>query len=143
MTTPPAPHPETNTRRARLLAVLAGMLAAFVVWLVTAQFMSVDLATRTGSGAKASTTKINVAVVIVAALIAGLLAWGLLALLERRMPGRARTVWTTIAAVVLLLSLAAPLSEGVGTGAKVALLCMHLVTGGVLIPALARTSARA
>jgi hypothetical protein len=39
------------------------------------------------------------------------------------------------------VSLAGP-AGGVTTAAKVALVCMHLVTAAVLIPALARTAGR-
>jgi hypothetical protein len=69
--------------------------------------------------------------VFVVALLAGLLGWALLALLER-VTARGRTVWTVIAVVVLLLSLLGPLG-GVTGGDKVSLLALHLIVGVTLI----------
>jgi Family of unknown function (DUF6069) len=53
-------------------------------------------------------------------ILAGLAAWGLLAVLERFTP-RARAVWIAIALVALALSLAGPLSAAVTPAAKAGL----------------------
>jgi hypothetical protein len=62
--------------------------------------------------------------------LAGLAAWGLLTLLERR-SAHATTAWTAIAAVVLAVSLTGPLGNGVDTASKLVLACLHL---GAAIP---------
>ncbi|WP_063784918.1 DUF6069 family protein [Streptomyces sp. TP-A0356] len=127
-------------RRARSLAVVAGAAAALVVWLVTAKLAGIHLDVRTGPDQHRQS--VGAAPVLLASLVAGLAAWGSLAALERWAPTKAHRTWPFLALVVLALSLAGPLTLGVTTGAKVVLLCLHLVTGLVLVPALWRTSAR-
>jgi hypothetical protein len=68
---------------------------------------------------------------VVTASIAGLAAWGLLAVLERTVRRPERT-YRTIASIVLLLSLAGPLG-GAGAGDRMALLGLHLTVGVALI----------
>lgn len=119
-------------RRTRAVAVVAAAAATFVVWTVAYPIAGVDLVVDSGSG---PTTVGPVAVVLVTVL-AGLAAWGLLALLER-VSRRGTTIWTWTAAAVLLLSLLGPIGSAEGGGATVALLAMHLVTGAVLIPTMA------
>jgi len=68
----------------------------------------------------------------VAALIAGLAAWGLLALLERTIR-RPVPTYRVIASIVLILSLAAPLGSGVDTSSRLVLLGMHLTVATALI----------
>ena len=119
-------------RRTRALAVVAAAAATFVVWTVAVPIAGVDLVVDSGSG---STTVTPVAVVLVTVL-AGLAAWGLLALLER-FTRRGTTIWSWTAAAVLLVSLLGPIGSADGGGATAALLAMHLVTGAVLIPIMA------
>lgn len=69
---------------------------------------------------------------VATALIAGLAAWGLLALLERGVRYAART-YRIIALVLLVVSLAGPLGSGVGTSSRLVLLGMHLIVGAALI----------
>jgi hypothetical protein len=80
-----------------------------------------------------------VAVILVTALV-GLVAWGLLALLER-MTGNAKSIWTAIAVVVLLLSLLGPFGSGVGTSSKIVLALMHLGAAMTIIPLMRRSVA--
>ncbi|WP_119098723.1 DUF6069 family protein [Streptomyces sporangiiformans] len=127
-------------RGTRSLAVVAGAAAALLAWLVTAKLAGTPLDVRTGSGE--AVQSVGVAAVVVAAVTAGLGGWASLAVLERLVPARARAVWTALAVVVLVLSLAGPLDQGTTTGAKAGLVGLHLVTGMVLVPALARTAAR-
>ncbi|SNT60549.1 hypothetical protein SAMN05421812_112123 [Asanoa hainanensis] len=122
-------------RRARGLAVVAAAAATFTVWTIADPIAGVDLIVDQGSGA---TTVTPVAVVLVTVL-AGLAGWGLLAVLERWTKGGTRT-WTLIASTVLAFSLLGPIGSGVGAGAKLALLAMHLATGAVLIPIMARSN---
>jgi Family of unknown function (DUF6069) len=132
--------PTTRPGRARALAVVAAVLAALAVWLVTDPLLGVDLAAPTRPGAK-QLLSITPALVAGASLAAALAGWGLLALLER-FTARPRTSWTAIAVLVGLLSLAGPLSTiastTVANGLSLAL--MHLAVAAVLIPILAGTS---
>jgi hypothetical protein len=130
----------SGIRRARILAVLAGAVAALVVWLVAAQLAGVHLDVRTGSDHHEQ--RVGAGAVLGASVVAGLAAWGSLAALERWVPARANRTWPVLALTVLLLSLAGPFGLGVTTGAKVVLLCLHLVTGLVLVAGLRRTAAR-
>jgi hypothetical protein len=137
-TTPAATAiPAARRRRARFLAVIGAAAAALAVWAVARP--AAGLAVRLGTGPR--TVHVGPASVAVASVLAGLAGWGLLALMERH-AARARTVWTATCLIVLVVSLAGPLSAGVGGAAKAALACMHLAAAGVLIPVLARTSAR-
>lgn len=124
-------------RRGRALAVLAATAATLLVWVLAVPLAGVDLAARPG-GTEQTVTPVAVAV---ATLLAGLAAWGLLALLEK-FTTRSRVVWTGVAVVVLLVSLAGPLGGGVGTAATVTLVAMHLVAAIVLVPLLLRTAGR-
>jgi hypothetical protein len=76
--------------------------------------------------------------VIAVTLVAGLAAWGLLALLER-VTGNAKTIWTAIAVVVLVLSLLGPIGSGVGTSSKIALALMHAGAAATIIPLMRRS----
>ncbi|MGI5255885.1 DUF6069 family protein [Streptomyces angustmyceticus] len=129
----------TSPRSTRLLAVLGTVAATLVVWVIGTVLLGVELDARMQPGA--AVQHIGPAAVVLASLVVGLAAWALLALLER-LTVRPRRVWTVVAVVVLVLSLIAPLQSGVTTGAKVTLLCMHLVAAAVLVPALGRPAAR-
>ncbi|HYH11183.1 MAG TPA: DUF6069 family protein [Thermomicrobiales bacterium] len=77
-------------------------------------------------------------VILVTALV-GLVAWGLLALLER-VTARAAAIWTTIALVVFLLSMLGPLDGGVDTSSKVVLALMHIGAAATIIPIMLRST---
>src|ERR1700709_2304148 len=87
----------------RPLAV-ATAVAAAMDWVMATQVAGVDLVIGSGSGAQ----HIGVGSVIVTAGVVPLAASGLLRVLEAR-TSRGRTIWTVIAVVVGLLSLAGPL----------------------------------
>ncbi|KRD13191.1 MULTISPECIES: DUF6069 family protein [unclassified Streptomyces] len=131
----------SGIRRARILAVVAGAVAALVVWLVGAQLAGVHLDVHSGSDRHEQS--VGAAAVLTASVAAGLAAWGSLAALERWAPARAHRTWTVLALTVLVLSLAGPFGLGVTAGAKAVLVCLHLVPGSVLVIALRRTAARA
>jgi hypothetical protein len=126
--------------QARLVGVVGATLAALVVWIVVVQLLGVDLLARSTGSTKAQA--VGVAPVVIEALIAALLGWALLAVLER-FTRRARTIWTVVALVVLLLSLSGPLTGGVTTATKVSLSLMHIALAAVLIPTMRVTSPRA
>jgi hypothetical protein len=126
---------ERPTWRTRVLGLLAATAATLAVWLIADPLAGVNLTARTGAG----TVPIGPPPVVVVTLLAGLAGWGLLAVLERYTRRPART-WTIIALAVLIMSLAGPLGNGVGTASKLVLASMHLVAGAVLIPVLARSA---
>jgi hypothetical protein len=124
-------------RTRRFAAIITAAAAAAAVWTVAGPLAGVRLQAHVGAHAPAQ--QIGLASVIAVSLLAGLAAWALLAVLEHhgRHPRRA---WTITAAAVLAVSLAGPLTSGGGAATLAALACMHLATGGVLIPALYRTA---
>jgi hypothetical protein len=123
-------------RQVRWTAVAAAVVAAVVVWAIVGPALGREL-TVGADGSSAQT--VGFGVVLGVSLGASLLGLGSLALLER-ITGRARAIWTALAAVVLLLSLGGPISVQAPTGTKISLALLHLVVGAVLIPPLARTS---
>jgi hypothetical protein len=122
----------TNTRKTtgRAITVAAGAAGALVLWAVNDGAVNdgAGLAVRQGG----TTRHIGPVAVLLTALLAGLAAWGLLALLERTVSRPALT-FRIIAVTVLLLSLAGPLGSGVDTGSRLALLGMHVTVGVALI----------
>ena len=117
-------------------AVLGATAAAVAIWAVVTA-AGAELTVSFGPGQPIQ--KVTVVNVVVAALVGSLAGWGLLALL-RRFTAHARAVWTVIAIVVALLSLAGPLSATASTGTKVALVAMHLTVATVTIAVLRRTT---
>jgi len=133
-----APTSLRANSRPRVLAILAAVVGTVVVWLSAQQAIDGNVLTKNGSG---SPQAVSVVVVIIATVLAGLAGWGLLALLERN-TSKARTIWAATAVVLLVVSLAAPLTSGDGGGSKLALTLMHLVAAAAIIPIFVRTSAR-
>jgi hypothetical protein len=132
--------PATHASRRRMLGVLFAVLAPVVIWIIAVPLAGVDLmASQAGDGTPVQ--EINLVSVIVAALLVGLLGWALLAVLER-FTRRGASIWTIVAVLVLLLSLAGPLVLAQNGGAKLTLALMHVAVGVTLITTLAR-SARA
>jgi len=118
----------TARRIGRTVAVAAGAASALVLWAVDDVWAGIDLAVRQGD----TVQHVGPVAAGVTALVAGLAAWGLLALLERTVRRPART-YRIIASILLLLSLLGPLGSGVGTSCKLVLLAMHLTVGAILI----------
>lgn len=131
----PAPAVVTPSRRARALTVLAAVAAAVASWVVAVPLAGADLAvTQDGRSAE-----VGAPMVVAFSLVASLAGWALLALLERGLRDRAGRIWTTIAGVVLVLSLIPPLTVEASTGTRLTLAAMHVVVGAVLIAGLRRT----
>ncbi|TDC40397.1 hypothetical protein E1211_01150 [Micromonospora sp. 15K316] len=124
--------------RQRALGVLLAALAAVLIWVVAVPLAGVDLDATMAEGQ--APTRINLGMVVAAALIISLLGWALLALLER-VSRHGLRIWVIVAVVFLLLSLAGPTMAETG-GAMVALALMHLAVGGVLIAAMIRSARR-
>jgi Family of unknown function (DUF6069) len=120
----------------RLLTVGLAALAGLTTWFLLTQTAGVNLIVHSGG----SDTRVGADAVVLVAVVVGLAGWGLLAFLER-VAGRVRLIWTVIAAAVLALSLLGPLG-GVSSAAVLALICLHLVVGLVLIAGLPRPATR-
>ncbi len=75
------PAPSHRQLRSRAFAVTAAVLAALVVWSVAVPLLGVDLTVRTTSGGSSVQT-IGRAFVFAVGLLASLLGWDLLAVLE-------------------------------------------------------------
>ncbi len=134
MTIQQAQHSDAGTRAVwpkRALTVTAIALAAWGWWALLTKAMGVNL--RLSSG-----TAVAPAAVVLAALVAGLAAWALLAVLERT-TRRPRRNWTIVAAATLVVSLLGP--AGAATAAAgAALVSLHLLVGLLLIVLLGRTA---
>lgn len=104
------------------------------MWLAAVPFAGIDLAAQPVPGS--AIQPVGPVSVVVSALAAGLVAWAARAVLDRA-GTRGRTIWTGIAAVALLVSLAGPLGAGATMAAGIVLASMHVVVGATLIAALA------
>jgi hypothetical protein len=120
----------------RALCAAGGALAAALAWIVEVPLLGIHLDFRFGTG---HIQTIAVGQVIGVALVASLLGWLLLALLERRTT-RARFLWTTSTLAALAASLALPLAAATTAAAAAGLVVMHLTVGVAVIPAMARTA---
>jgi lysylphosphatidylglycerol synthetase-like protein (DUF2156 family) len=138
---PAAPTTQGGRLRSRLLVVAGAVAAAVAIWVIAVPVLGVDLVAPPGPDETAPQAVPFVAVVM-ASLIASLAGWALLAVLERFL-SRARTVWTVVASIVLVLSLAGPLlgDAGVPVACRITLALMHLSVGAVLITQLSKSSA--
>jgi lysylphosphatidylglycerol synthetase-like protein (DUF2156 family) len=133
----PASDP-TRRRLARLAAVVAAFVATLALWALATLVFDVELLSPALPDRPSET--IGPELVAGATLSASIAGWALLAFLERFV-GRARTIWTTVAVVVLLASLGAPLSgTGVTAANRAVLTLLHLTVAAVLIPVFYRTS---
>jgi hypothetical protein len=126
-----------GTSGPRIASVVAAALASAAVWFVARVGFDVGVVAETGG----TRTTVELPAVIMATVVMGLLGWGLLELLERKVSSP-RAAWTATAVVVFVLSLLAGPLGGVTTGAKSALACLHATAALVLIPGLARTARR-
>jgi hypothetical protein len=79
-----------------------------------------------------------VAVLVVTAVI-GLLGWATLALLER-LSRRGTRAWAVLAGLVVVASMVPIWLVDATTATRVALFCVHLVVGLVLIPSYVRAA---
>ena len=138
LTERPQPLDAADRRRRRAATVVGAVLAAVVVWAVAGPLLGVDLSVSFGAGEPP--TEVGLLAVVVSSALASLVAWGLLALLERS-TARGLLVWTALAVVALALSFAPLLAAGgTAAGTRTALALLHLVVAAVLVPGLRRTS---
>jgi hypothetical protein len=127
---------DSKQGRARALCAAGGALAAALAWIVEVPLLGIHLNFRFGTG---HIQTIAAAQVIGVTVVASLLGWLLLALLERRTP-HARLLWTTIAVAAVAASLALPLTVATTTSAVAGLIVMHVTVGAAVIPAMAHTA---
>jgi hypothetical protein len=136
-----ATSPAVRTARpnlTRALCAAGGALAATVAWSVEVPLGGTKLRISFG-GAHAQTVVLGE--VIGAALIAGLLGWLLLVVIDWLTPD-SRIVWTSLAVIVLGASLVLPLTAATTPSAAVNLIVLHLVVAAVVIPGMAFTARR-
>ena len=126
--------------RERALVVVAAIVAPVLLWSLITYAFSQDITVPESPGSDIR-HKLEFAPVLVTAVAAVLAGWGLLALLERLVPKRALTIWTTIALIVLVGTL--PYMPGFTITERLLLGLVHLVLAGILILGLRRTSTAA
>lgn len=117
------------------MAAVGAVLAAMAVYYVQTALIGLDLATPTVGDRESAPIDANA--VFTAALVAAVLAWFGIAALEGIGPTsrRARPIWTVIAVLVFLASLAAPFAgTGVEISSRIGLAAMHVVVAAILIP---------
>ncbi|GHF10022.1 hypothetical protein E5082_18255 [Streptomyces griseoluteus] len=119
--------------RNRLIALAVAEAVAAATWLI-GNAAGAELTVNQNG-----VTEITLAGALVTTLFAGLVGWGLLAVLER-FTQRARTAWTYVAGAVLLLSLFPTILADATTGTRLTLTVMHLMVGAVLIPSFRRSA---
>jgi len=114
------------------------VLAALAVWSVSELVVGIDV--RQPAFGPGVPQDLTAGPIVIASLVAGLVAWLALALLER-ITRHARAAWVALATLVLAASLGAPLfGRGIDGASRLVLTLLHLTVGTVLIVLLARTS---
>lgn len=126
--------PRRRSRRSRLAVVGIAAVAALLDWVILAPVAGLTLTARQGG-----VQHIGAPAVVISTIVVTFAGWALLSILERRTP-RARHIWTIVATIVCITSLGSPLTNGIGTGAKLGLASLHLVVGVIVILGLRRTA---
>ena len=116
-----------TTIRSSLAVVAAAVAAALAAWAVI-RLVGVDLTLKDGAGTGAG-GQVGAVDVLAASLVAGLAAWGVYALLAH---WRRARWWPFVGSTALAISITGPsyLADGISA---VALICLHLIVGVVLI----------
>jgi Family of unknown function (DUF6069) len=115
-----------TTTRGSLAVVAAAGAAALVAWAVI-RLVGVELTLK--DGASSAGSRVDAVDVLLTSLVAGLAAWGVYALLAH---WRRARWWPFIGSTALAVSITGPSYLADGTSA-VALICLHLIVGVVLI----------
>jgi hypothetical protein len=129
-TTSPRP-PKARRPLLRLAGVGATVVVTLAVWTV-GRLAGADYVLRDPSGS----VTIDPVVTAVVTLVASLLGWGALALLERLTRHAAR-IWVGTASIVVIASMVPIFLVDAAPGTQVALFFVHLAVA-VLVPALLR-----
>ncbi|MHA7293625.1 DUF6069 family protein [Arthrobacter sp. HLT1-21] len=117
--------------------ILLAAVAALIVWLIAGPIADVALTVAMGGMPPMDITPISV---VMASVLSGLVAWGLLLLLQRYLRNGKR-IWMIVAVVVLVLSMAGPLTAEASTATKAVLMLMHVLVGATLVVGLPRAVA--
>jgi hypothetical protein len=120
--------------RTRLLAVIAAGAGAALVQVIAKAGGAEMEAVVPGQGL----LPIGVVNAVVSGLLAGVLAWGSRALLDRFAPRKAVTLWLIGASIAFLIELFPPFTAQATPGTTIALLVMHVVVAGILFPVFAQ-----
>lgn len=121
----------------RAVAVVLAALAAVLVWVLAVPVAGAGLLVEAADGTSAA---VEVSAFVASSLTAALLGWALLEVLERTV-ARPRRVWTVVAVVFLVLSLAGPLGmPGIALADRLWLALGHLAVAAVYVPLVARTA---
>ena len=123
----------------RVVVVVGAAVGALLLWLAAGPGLGIDLAVLPTPDATTS-VPVTAGSVIVSSVVAGLLGWALLAVLERSTHHGA-TIWRWVAGAVAVLSLSGPLTLAQSTGGGVVLALLHVVVAGTLLLALPGASA--
>jgi len=81
---------------------------------------------------------IGIALVAIVTTLVGLVAWGLLAVLERT-TSRPALIWTAIAFIVLAVSMLGPIDGAVDTESAIVLALLHIGAAATIIPMMRST----
>jgi hypothetical protein len=140
--TAPAAAPTTDTapvrdraavrRRRRALGIVATLVVTLAVWLL-GHLAGADYWITDSQGS----VRIDALVTTQVTVVLGLVGWGVLALLER-LTRYGTTIWTVLAAVVVVVSMIPIVLVEATTATRVALAAVHLAVGAVLVPAFVR-----
>ncbi|WP_344440531.1 DUF6069 family protein [Kitasatospora nipponensis] len=130
---------ETAHRVVRPAAIGIGLLANLLYVFVLTHLAGYDLRTPEALGRPAQS--IPISLVIAASIVPTMLGWGLLELLERRVPRRATAIWTVLALLVLVGGLPYR-GAGITPSDRFLLALMHLIVGAAVVPAFVITSRR-
>ena len=140
--TAPAAAPTTETapvrgraavrRRRRALGIVATLVVTLAVWLL-GHLAGADYWISDSQG----TVRIDALVTTEVTVVLGLVGWGVLALLER-LTRYGATIWTVLAAIVVVASMIPIVLVEATTATRIALAAVHLAVGAVLVPAFVR-----
>ncbi|HEU4998115.1 MAG TPA: DUF6069 family protein [Lapillicoccus sp.] len=111
-----------------VITVLGATAAALAAWSLETAVLRVDLAVAMGP----TRQPVTAVAVVLTALLAGIGGSVVARLLTRFAGRRARTAWTAVAGLVLVLSLLGPLGA-TSPAAVVSLAVLHLVVGFTLL----------
>ena len=125
-------HPIRSQALGSMGWILLAVAAALLLWVIAVPILDTSLVVKFGAAPSQTVTPALIAVVVT---VSGLVAWGLLSMLNRLAKG-GQTVWRIVAAVVLAFSLSGPVFGGTTPATKVTLILMHLIVAAVLVAGL-------
>lgn len=129
----------TTSRGARPAIALVAALSPAVVFLLISTIGGVDVAVPESFGSE-QREELELGAVIGASVIAVLVGWGVLTILER-VTDKGLTIWTVGALVLAAISM--PWSAGFRTSDRVVITLMHIAIAAVFIVGMRATSPQA